>query len=162
MVRYEEADDSLVEVFLEILEERFPAYGNLKFKLIFDLKKRIKQGKIMLASIETASEKIKFFSKDAIAVDGYDYVLTVDKKAWELASDLDKKRIISHELRHVFINENGIPKVIGHEIEDFYAELKLNEDDAEWARKLSTLVVDVYEQERELAKASKKEIKRGL
>jgi len=162
MSRYEDCNDELVEVFLDLLENRFPAYGNLKFKLIFDLKKRIKQGKVVLASIELASEKIKFFSKDDVAVDGYDYVLTVDKKAWELANANDKKRIISHELRHVFINEKGVPKIIGHEIEDFYAELKLNEDDPEWARKLSQLVVDVYEQEKEMAKAAKAGKKGGF
>jgi hypothetical protein len=48
-----------------------------------------------------------------------------------------------------------MPKLIGHEIEDFYAELKLNEDDPEWARKLSQIVVDVYEQEKEMAKVAK-------
>jgi hypothetical protein len=162
MNRYEDCNDELVEVFLDLLESRFPAYGNLKFKIIFDLKKRIKQGKIVLASIELASEKIKFFSKDDVAVDGYDYVLTVDKKAWELADEKDKRRIISHELRHVFINEKGAAKIIGHEIEDFYAELKLNEDDPEWARKLTTIVADVYEQEKELAKAAKAGKKGGF
>ena len=156
MSRYEECNDELVKVFLDLLENRFPAYGNLKFKLIFDTKKRIKQGKLVLASIELASPKIKFFSKDDIAIDGYDYVLIVDKKAWDLANEKDKKRLISHELRHVFINEKGDPKIIGHEIEDFYIELKLNEDDPEWARNLSGLVADIYEQEKELAKESKK------
>jgi len=156
MSRYEDCNDGLVEVFLDLLEHRFPAYGNLNFKIIFDMKKRIKQGKLVLASVELASPKIKFFSKDDIAVDGYDYVLTVDKKAWDLANEKDRKRIISHELRHVFINEKGAPKLVGHEIEDFYVELKLNEDDPEWARNLTGLVADVYEQERELAKAPKK------
>lgn len=156
MSRYEDCNDELVEVFLDILEHRFPAFGNLKFKLIFDTKKRVKQGKLVLASVELASPKIKFFSKDDVAVDGYDYVLTVDRKAWDLANEKDKKRVISHELRHVFINEKGVPKLVGHEIEDFYIELKLNEDDPEWARNLTGLVADVYEQEKELAKAPKK------
>lgn len=156
MSRYEDCNDELVEVFLDLLEHRFPAFANLNFKLIFDTKKRIKQGKLTLASIELASPKIKFFSKDDIAVDGYDYVLIVDRKAWDLANENDKKRIISHELRHVFINEKGVPKLVGHEIEDFYAELKLNEDDPEWARNLTRLVADIYEQEKELAKAPKK------
>jgi len=155
-MRYEECDDSLVEVFLEVLEDRFPNKAYLKYKLVYDTKKKVSQGKLRLADIAVASEKIKFFTKDDVAVEGYDFVLTVDKKAWELASADDKKRIISHELRHVFIDEKGTPKIIGHEIEDFYDELKLNQDDPEWGRKLSRLVLDVYEQEKEQKKSESK------
>jgi len=154
MHRYEEADESLVESFLDVVEGHFPTLQNLKFKLIFDLKKRINKGQLVLASIELASPKIKFFSKDNVAVDGYDFILIVDQKAWELSGKATRSRIIRHELRHVFINETGDPKVVGHEIEDFYAEVELNKDDAEWRRKLGTLVRDVYEQEKFLVKES--------
>lgn len=156
MIRYEECDDSLVEVFLNVLEERFPTYGNLKFKLIFDTKKRVKQGKLILASIELVSPKLKFFSRDDVAADGYDYLVIVDRKAWEVANEKDKKRILSHELRHVFVDEKGSKKVVGHEISDFYAEIELNKDDPEWNRKLTMLTADMYEQEKELAKEAKK------
>jgi hypothetical protein len=152
MHRYEEADDSLVEVFLGVLEKTFPKYGNLKFKLIYDLKKRINKGQLVLASIELPSAKVKFFSQDEIAVDGYDYILTVDRKAWEIADAATKQRVIRHELRHVFIDEKGTPKLIGHEIEDFYAEIDLNKDDPEWRRTLVMITNDVYEQERLMAK----------
>lgn len=149
MNRYEDCSENLVEVFLDVLEERFPQFGYLKFKLIFDTKKRIKKGSLILASISLTSEMIKFFSKDDVAVEGYDYVLIVDLKAWELANDVDKKRLISHELRHVFVDEKGSCKLVGHEIEDFYMEIKLNQDDPEWSRKLGKLTSDVYEQEKD-------------
>lgn len=152
MNRYEECSENLVEVFMDVMEKRFPSYQNLKFKVIFDTKKRIKAGKLVLASLELASEKLKFFSKDNIAVEGYDYILIADKKAWELASPEDRSRLIAHEFKHVFIDEKGGCKLIGHEIEDFYSEIEANKDDPEWARKLATLTVDVYEQEKELAK----------
>jgi hypothetical protein len=152
MHRYEEADDSLVEVFLEVVEKTFAKYGNLKFKLIYDLKKRISKGKLTLASIELPSAKVKFFSQDKIAVEGYDYIIVVDKKAWELADVATKQKLIRHELRHVFIDEKGTPKIIGHEIEDFYVEIELNKDDPEWGRTLVMLTNDVYEQERLMAK----------
>ena len=152
--RYEDCDESLVEVFLNTLEERFPHLAYLKFKLLFDTKKRVRRGNMVLASISLTSDMIKFFSKDDIAVDGYDYVLIVDKKAWDLANEDDRKRIISHELRHVFIDEKDSCKLVGHEIEDFYEELKLNQDDPEWARNLAQLVKDVYEQEKEAKKGN--------
>lgn len=150
--RYLDGDDNLIEIFLNVVEERFPGLVNLKFKLIYDTKRRIKQGKIVLASTELASPKLKFFTQDDIATEGYDYIIIVDKKAWELSNDVDKKRIMSHELRHCFIDEKGSLKIIGHEINEFYAELKLNSDDPEWAKNLATLVFAVYEQEKEQTK----------
>lgn len=155
-MRYEEADESLVEVFLETLDAHFSHLQYLKFKLIFDLKKRIKNGKIVMASIEIPGPKLKYFTKDEIATDGYDFILLVDKKAWELSSEFVRPRLIRHELRHVFIDEKGMAKLVGHEIEDFYAEIELNKDDPEWRRKLATLTYDVYEQEKLMLKESTK------
>lgn len=155
MIRFTDVDDSVVEVFLGILEERFPSLAQLKIKLIFDTKRRIKQGEIVLASAELASEKIKFFSKDDVAIDGYDVVIAFDQKAWELANAQDRKRIVSHELRHIFIDEQDKVKLLPHDLSDFRAEQKINVDDPDWQYKLATLVNDVYEQEKEMAKQSK-------
>ena len=155
-MRYEDADDSLVEVYLKIAEERFAnTCANLNIKLMFDTKKRNSKGKLILASVEVANEKIKYFTKNDVNLVGVDYVIIVDKKAWELADDKDKVRLISHELRHIFIDENDKRKLLPHDIEDFVVEVKLNEDDPEWARKLVRLVDDTYEQEKELEKESK-------
>ena len=162
MNRYIEADDALVEMFLKVMESYFPIYQNMNFKLIYDTKKRISRGKIVFASIELASEKIKFFSKDDVAVEGYDYILTVDQKAWDLSNDTNRERLIRHELRHVFVEEDGKLKLIGHDVEDFREEIKLNADDPDWAFNLGILVNDVYEQEKEMAKterAAKKAMK---
>lgn len=155
MGRFVDIDDGVVEVFLDTMEERFNSLVQLKIKLIFDVKKRIKQGKIVLASTELATEKIKFFSKDNIAVEGYDIVIIFDLKAWQLASDADKKRIMSHELRHVFIDENGKIKLVPHDVSDFVIEQKLNTDDPDWGIKLARLTDDIYEQEKEEAKQKK-------
>ena len=155
MNRFTEPTDGLVEVFLKVMEKRFPYLAQLKIKLIFDTKRRVKKGEIVLASTELASEKIKFFSKDNIAVNGYDVVIVFDMKAWELANEKDRERIMSHELRHVFIDEEGKVKLLPHDISDFRAEQKLNADDPEWSWNLATLVNAAYEQEKEMTKQSK-------
>jgi hypothetical protein len=158
--RFVDIDESIVEVFLGTMEERFPSLAQLKIKLIFDTKRRIKQGEIVLASTELASEKLKFFSRDKVAIEGYDVVIIFDMKAWELASADDRKRIMSHELRHIFIDETGKVKLIPHDISDFRIEQKLNKDDPDWALKLSILTNDVYEQEKEMVRQSK-QMKKG-
>ena len=155
-MRYEDANESLVEVYLKVAEERFPnTCANLNIKLMFDTKRRVSRGKLILASVEIASEKIKYFTKNEVELDGVDYILIVDKKAWELANEKDKDRLVSHELRHVFVDETGKRKLLPHDIEDFVAEVKLNVDDPDWGNNLATLVVDVYEQEKELKKLDK-------
>jgi hypothetical protein len=155
MIRFTDVDDSVVEVFLAVLEERFPNLAQLKIKLIFDTKRRVKDGEIVLASAELASEKIKFFSKDDVAIDGYDVVIIFDQKAWELSNSVDRKRVVSHELRHIFIDEQDKIKLTPHDVSDFRMEQKLNADDPDWKFKLATLVNDVYEQEKEMTKQSK-------
>jgi len=155
-MRYEDASENLVKIYLKVAEERFPnTCANLNIKLMFDTKKRVSKGKLRLASIEIANDKIKYFTKHEVEVGGYDYVLTVDRKAWELANEKDRIRLISHELRHVFVDENDKKKLLPHDIEDFVAEVKLNEDDPDWGFKLAILVSDVYEQEKELKKLNK-------
>jgi len=158
MGRYTDIDDSVVEVFLKIIGNRFPVLGQLKTKLVFDTKKKVKQGKICLAVTELANDKIKYFSKDDVAIEGYDIVITFDMKAWELANTQDRERIMSHELRHVFIDEKGKVKLLPHDVSDFRAEQKLNEDDPDWGFKLATLVSDVYDQEKDMAKTKKGEL----
>lgn len=155
MSRYTEVDDSVVNTFLSVMEKRFPSLVQLKIKLIFDTKRRVKAGQIVLATTELASEKIRFFSKDDVAIEGYDVVIVFDMKAWELASDEDKTRLMSHELRHIFIDEKDKVKLLPHDVSDFRAEIQLNTDNPDWGLNLSTLVNAVYEQEREMAKQSK-------
>jgi len=160
MSRFIDIDDDVVEVFMEVLESRFPVLINLSMKLVFDTKRRIKQGKICIASTELTSDKLKFFSKDDVAVEGYDVVIIIDMKAWELANKKDRVRIMSHELRHVFIDEEGKTKLIPHDVSDFRVEQQLNKDDPDWGLKLVTLTNDVYEQEKEMAKQTK-QLKKG-
>ncbi len=155
MVRFTDITENVVEVFLKILETRFPSLINLKIKLVFDTKRRVKQGEICLASTELTSDKLKYFSIDDIAIEGYDVVIIIDMKAWELANDKDRERIMSHELRHIFITEDGKLKLLPHDISDFRAEQLLNKDDPDWGLKLAILTNDVYEQEKEMAKQTK-------
>ena len=159
MNRFTDVDDGVVEVFLDLLEERFPSLIQLKIKLIFDTKKRIVKGKLCLAGVEVANDKIKYFSKDDIAIEGYDVVIIFDRKAWELSDKINRKRIMSHELRHVVINEKDEVKLIPHDVSDFRIEQKLNENDPDWNIKLATLVSDIYDQEKVIVKQQEKENK---
>lgn len=150
-MRYEDVTEDVIGVFTEVLSTRFAALSPYTGKLVFDTKKRTKGNSTVLASVELCSPKLKFFTATNVLEEGYDYVIYLDKTAWTLASDLDKIRIISHELRHVFIDEKGNLKLIDHDITDFVAEVALNTDDPNWGNRLATLTEDAYQQAKELA-----------
>jgi hypothetical protein len=157
MGRYYEADQSVYELMDEVINERF---GNTlsaaRIKIVVDTKLKVNKltGRVVFANIKTANEVEKFLTKDGHNLEGMDYFIFLAELVWELASDTDKKRIISHELRHAFLDEKGNYKIIPHDIEDFYAEVELNKDDPMWGQALGTVARAKYEQLKAEAKAN--------
>lgn len=146
MSRYFDATNDLVAVFTKVLNERFFTLSNLKFKLLFDTKKRMSKGRLVLASTDLVNEKLRFLTADDFAPEGYDYLITVDALVWENADAESRERLISHELNHVFIDEKGKLKLVGHDVEDFAAEIQRNTDNPNWALNLELLALAIYEQ----------------
>ena len=146
MGRYLEGSENLQEVVTEVLNTRFPVFSGLNIKLVFDTKKRMSKGNVVLSSIELANEKVRFLTTDNDNPEGYDYIMVIDIVAWEYASDEDKRRLVSHELNHIFIDEKGKLKIVGHDINDFSAEIQRNVDDPNWSSNLGDLTLSIYEQ----------------
>lgn len=143
-MRYEADDGSIKDMFEVVLAKRFPWLSSVSFCLLFDTKRRDIGYKLRLADILLVSEKIRFLTRNRVVVDGYDYVLTVDKVVWGLANKKDRARLISHELRHCLIMDNTC-KLKGHDIEDFVEEIELNEDDPEWCERLARKTIKAYQ-----------------
>jgi len=158
MGRYYEADQSVYNVMNDLIEERFAGTLNAaNIKILMDTKAKVDKltQRMTFASIKCANDVERFLTMDGHNMTGLDYIMFVSELVWELSSDLDKKRIISHELRHCFLNDKGDYKTIKHDIEDFYDEIKLNEDDPMWGQALSTIAIAKLEQMKEDAKANK-------
>lgn len=158
MGRYYEADASVHSLMDELIEERF---GNTlraaSIKVLVDSKPKIDKltNRITFASIKCANEVEKFLSMDGHNLSGIDYLIFISELVWELAGDVDKKRIMSHELSHAFLDEKGNYKTVRHDIEDFYTEVRLNEDDPMWGQALSTIAIAKVEQMKADAKANR-------
>jgi len=154
MSKYYEADGVTKTLFTQVREERFEGLGGAKIKLIMNLKPKIDKlrGDMVFASIKTTNEVEKYLTEQE---SGYDYFIFISGLVWDLAGVVDRKRILSHELRHCFIDENGNYKIIRHDIEDFFAEVRLNEEDPMWGQALSTVAMAKYEQMKEEEKANK-------
>lgn len=150
--RFTEVTQDVLDTLRQVREDFFPELGGAEILCIFDTKKKKSKGKIVLASISTTNDLQKFLTlEDTGTEEGYDYFLKIDKNAWESATPQDKIRLIRHELRHTLVdNESAKPwKLRGHSIEDFYTEIRLNEDNPRWAQELSARVENAYELENE-------------
>lgn len=157
MARYYEADENVYNLLDEVINERFPNLRQAFVKVLIDSKPKIDKltQRMTFASIKSANDVEKFLSKSGHHLAGVDYIIFINELVWELSSSTDKKRLISHELRHAFMDDKGNFKIIKHDIEDFYAEVKLNEDDPMWAQALSTIAIAKYDQLKEEEKVNR-------
>ncbi len=162
-LRYEEVTPMVLNMLKELKAKDFKELKNAKIKVLFDLKKRKSGGRIVLGRIVKSNDLIRLLTKDEVeAVEGYDYIITLDKKCWDNIPDEDRKRILRHELRHASFDiesENDPYKLVSHSISDFYEEVEANQKDPRWRERVGTLVEDIYEQEKE-ARAEKRKKKK--
>jgi hypothetical protein len=149
--RYEPVTTDVEDVLRSVRNQWFPELGDAKILCIFDTKKKQSQGKLVLADIKKPSEFEKFLTMDDTTGDTYDYIMRIDMKAWSLATSNDQTRLIRHELRHTFVDNDAKEpyKTRGHSIEDFYSEIRLNEDNPRWSEELAGKVHSAYEEEKD-------------
>jgi len=158
MGRYYEAEPEVYNLMDELINERFGnVLGAARIKVLMNNKLKIDvlTNRITFASIKCANEVERFLTMDGHNLTGIDYLIFISDLVWELANDVDKKRILSHELRHAFLDEKGNYKTVRHDIEDFYSEIRLNEDDPMWGQALSTVAIAKVEQMKADAKANR-------
>jgi hypothetical protein len=152
-LRYDEVNDHVIELLKEVRSKDFPELVNAKIKVLFDLKKRKSGGLVVLARIIKTNDLIRHLTRDgALQHDGYDFIITLDRKCWENITDLDRVKILRHELRHTFFDiesDDNPYKLLNHSISDFYEEVELNKNDPRWRERVATLTEDIYEQEKE-------------
>lgn len=151
MSRYIDVSENVIEMYRGIVENYFPTLLNCHVKILFDTKKRTSEGNIVLASIKKSNDLIKYFTEDEVD-EGYDFVLFLDKNCWDNIEDIDRERIIRHELCHVLVDIDSLKtpyKLIGHEISDFYSEIERNVDDPRWRERVGSLTYEIYEQIRD-------------
>ncbi len=148
-MRYCETDNEVKTLLDRVIRKQFIYLKKEKitFAVLLDSKVQIdtKRGSITLARIRPLSEVEGYLVQSEGA---YDYFIFLDSVVWELASRKDKMRILSHELRHVYL-QNEKRKTIKHDIEDFVAEVKLNADDPGWAKSLAGKAVEEVERRKE-------------
>lgn len=153
MIRFEDVDQYTVDMVYQVINDNpeFISLTGAKIKVLFDQKKKMSNGKIVLGRIQKANDLIRSLTIAPTndLENGYDYILYLDFAVWESIDDQDKKRIIYHELNHCSVdfdkqNPYGIKD---HEINGFYSEIEYNKDDTRWLERLSTVAESIYEKD---------------
>jgi hypothetical protein len=158
-LRYEDVSETVMEMFRKVKSQYFPELKNAKIKVLFDLKKRKSGGKIVIGRIVKSNDLIRHLTKNGNAEEGYDFIITLDKKCWDHIADEDRVKILRHELRHTSYDlesEDNPYKLVDHSILDFYEEVEINQSDPRWRERVATLTEDIYEQEKEARLEKKK------
>ena len=146
------------ETLIKVLNSNFQELleNGIKIKCFFVTEMMKSKDKLVMAKISTANDRVKILTAEEIN-EGYDYIIDVDKHAWEYADEDVRKKMLRHELRHVKIypSKDGTIKcgLRGHDFEDFEIEIELNKDDPNWASKLALIVESQYDMEKESKKA---------
>jgi len=152
-LRYEEVNEDVLSLLREVRGEYFPELKNAKIKALFDIKKMKSGGMLVLARIMKTNDLLRHLTIDeAEAIEGYDYIIALDKTCWENIIRDDKVRILRHELRHAYFDiesEDNPYRLQNHSISDFYEEVEFNKDDPRWRERLAAVVEDIYEQKKE-------------
>jgi len=152
-LQFEEGPSDADDIVKELIfsgDKFFSALAGAKIKTLFNLKKKLSLGRIILAEIRKTSEIQRYLTAETIEY-GYDFFIIIDKILWTrvITNRRDKIRLIRHELRHIDSNlgEFGKWGIRGHEIEDFHKEVESNKDKPRWAEELAILMSVMYEAE---------------
>jgi len=149
--RFEDVTQDALDLMREVRAEHFPNLRTAKILVLFDLKKRRSNGKMVLGRIQRTNDLLRHLTEDN-ADEGYDYIIYLDKVCWDVVANEDQTKIMRHELRHILhdLESERTPwKLIPHDIEDFAEEIELNRDDINWRSRVVGLTQETYSQREE-------------
>lgn len=145
MSNFRKADNSVYQVFLELIEKTFPELSWYSFGLLFRQTIKKSRGNLILAEICHPTKLLSFFAKNEQG-NPYDFLIITDEMVWACANETDRIALLRHEMRHVHIDKKGNPRMIDHDFADFHVEVELNADRPSWGRNLAEVVKAAYQQ----------------
>ena len=149
MNRYEDVTPDVLELAKKIQKEYFPENETVSVKYLFDTKEKKSEGRTVLGTCQKASDLVRLLTKDEVEdLEGFAYIIYLDKLAYTNMNEEDKIRLIRHEQRHIHFDLDATKqyKINPHNVEDFIEEIELNKEDISWATKNAAIVSAMYEQ----------------
>ena len=100
--RFEIAPAWVADLVAQVMDREFRALTSEEVQILtlFDLQRRMSQGRFILGRLAKAKDELKVVSKLS-GGSAYDYVLYLDKAVFMRMEDPDRIHLIKHELSHV-------------------------------------------------------------
>lgn len=111
---FEEADDELLRIAQEVIDEFHPMLRQARFGFVFQDKVPKRKGAKVLAAVSLVSPKIKVYLD-------FDYLVWVAKDEWDIMGDEDRVALLDHEFCHCCLNENFEWATRDHDVQEFVA-----------------------------------------
>ncbi|MBF0344973.1 MAG: hypothetical protein HQL06_12180 [Nitrospirae bacterium] len=151
--RFEDVPGSVITLLNEVRAQYFSELINVNIKVLFDRKKRLSSGNIILGRIQKTNDLTRHLTKeDTASAEGFDFIMFLDKVTFTNIDKKDQIRLIRHQLRHISVDPESPKdpyKLIGHDVENFYAELELNKDDIRWDERVREVALSLYDLDKE-------------
>lgn len=145
-LRYEPVPENTIELCENVRLKNFINLDGARIMYIFDNKKKVSGGRIVIARIKKMNDEMKFFTMSDSGLT-YDYCMFIDKSIWSELDKRDRQRIAFHEFCHCEVNmdKKNPYGIRDHEIQGFYDELDYNEDDSRWSERLGIISDSIYD-----------------
>jgi hypothetical protein len=128
---YSDCTKDVTNILNFLLHKEFPHLARFKFRLIFREKINIKKGRRVLATIKKNNELQQLLTT-------VDFIIVIEKKYW-IEHPEHQEILLFHELCHVETDEEGEPRIVGHDIEEF---CRVWEKYGDWQRKVSKKCIE--------------------
>lgn len=149
--RFEDVSGEAQEILRLVRAEYFPHLQNVNIKMLFDMKKRMSGGKLVLGRIQRTNDLLRHLtSAESDGDDGFDYIMYLDHASFTNVHRNDKVRIVRHEMRHILLDidyQKNPYKLVPHDIEDFVEEIEINRDEPRWRERVAEVAASVYSRE---------------
>lgn len=146
--RFTLAETGELRLAAKLIKKYFPELNNLRYDILYDLKKRAQVGKYVLGRVKKTDDALRLFTelrddgrhKDCHVIFFFDFAV------FSSINTQDKKRLIYHELCHVKRKEDDPESfyLIPHDFEGFYSEIEYNDDDPNWGERFAAIAAHAY------------------
>jgi len=140
-------DETTNKLVKDIISKSFKHLELAFIKVLFDQKKRKNGGRHTVASLKKPDELVRYLSSTfENNGEGYDYILLLDERVFNVLDKSDKRRLICHTLHHADIDfESDNPyKLRKPDIQAFSEEINDIVDDPQWMNRIQAVAESVY------------------
>lgn len=113
-MNYSKAPEEMVELVATIVEEHHEHLDGMSIAVICRDKAAKRHGRVIYATAGKMSKKINVFLEKP-----YSFIIIVALDEWEELEYKQRVALIDHELCHCQVDEDGKPKIVGHDLEEF-------------------------------------------